>query len=379
MPDKTSEEFLKDSLIFRMSLGSKELFHSNVWAWLIEKDINFAKVFGLDEETISHFQVVKREENNRDLVLYFKDERNGEYHITIENKIKSVPTPEQLKDYSKDIGKNHFKWGILTGLRENVIDFGKHGLDEKWTYVDYPTIATGIRDVLANSSFESKEKYESQIKEYCDVLDAISDVLEKALNANPTRLDYGCESLLKDLKLDDVFKKLKGSQFLARIRQEEHYLQSICPAGFRLVIDQSFSHKNVCLDVRFTNERENEKKGKSPHELMGVQLQGSQFRLAAERNIRLDPTYKTDEELFQHYLGLKWFDSSFKPGKQRFVHCLETSMKPRGEKYFDSFQTDAYCFIYQYFDIQANWTYDDIVEKIKAFMKEAAEILSRGE
>ena len=36
---------LEKSLLFRMSLGSKELYHSNVWAWLMENDSNFIGVF----------------------------------------------------------------------------------------------------------------------------------------------------------------------------------------------------------------------------------------------------------------------------------------------------------------------------------------------
>lgn len=39
------EEFLSKSLLYQMSLGSKELYHSNVWAWLIENDTSFIKVF----------------------------------------------------------------------------------------------------------------------------------------------------------------------------------------------------------------------------------------------------------------------------------------------------------------------------------------------
>lgn len=42
--------FLKNSMMYQMSLGSKELFHSNVWWWLIDNDKNFIKdllIFGL--------------------------------------------------------------------------------------------------------------------------------------------------------------------------------------------------------------------------------------------------------------------------------------------------------------------------------------------
>ena len=38
-------EGIKRSLIYAMSRGSHELFHTNVWAWLIEKDHSFIRVF----------------------------------------------------------------------------------------------------------------------------------------------------------------------------------------------------------------------------------------------------------------------------------------------------------------------------------------------
>ena len=42
---KKSIELLKKSPIFAMSLSSKELFHSNFWAWLISQDEDFIKLF----------------------------------------------------------------------------------------------------------------------------------------------------------------------------------------------------------------------------------------------------------------------------------------------------------------------------------------------
>ena len=35
---------LRGSLIYKMSQGSKELYHSNIWSWLIEQDSEFINV-----------------------------------------------------------------------------------------------------------------------------------------------------------------------------------------------------------------------------------------------------------------------------------------------------------------------------------------------
>ena len=53
-------EKLKPSLVFAMSKGSHELFHSNIWAWLIEKDSRFARAFIPDIK--GEIEAVKREE-----------------------------------------------------------------------------------------------------------------------------------------------------------------------------------------------------------------------------------------------------------------------------------------------------------------------------
>ena len=36
---------IKRSLIYAMSKGSHELFHTNIWAWLIERDQSFIADF----------------------------------------------------------------------------------------------------------------------------------------------------------------------------------------------------------------------------------------------------------------------------------------------------------------------------------------------
>lgn len=105
-------ERLKNSPIYAMSLGSKELFHSNFWAWLMKKDLGFIEVFF--EERIDNPEV-KREEENRDLTIW--ENRWDQKAYVIENKIKAIPTREQLVKYQESL-KEKFVKGILTGLRK---------------------------------------------------------------------------------------------------------------------------------------------------------------------------------------------------------------------------------------------------------------------
>ena len=59
--------FLKESLMYQMSLGSRELFHSNVWAWLMEMDNNFL-LYPINNSNVSKYTIDKLRLNRKNLV-----------------------------------------------------------------------------------------------------------------------------------------------------------------------------------------------------------------------------------------------------------------------------------------------------------------------
>lgn len=137
---------LKDNPVFRMSLASKELFHSNMLAWLLESrnadglsDMakELAKLFMPKQHCENGYKVltVLREKNHLDLIIVFlpdnedfkyddwtkiedvfqnsgsddqnllgKLQKNCQF-VVVENKFKSIPDKEQLKKYDKTIEK----------------------------------------------------------------------------------------------------------------------------------------------------------------------------------------------------------------------------------------------------------------------------------
>ena len=104
-------EKLKQSPVFTMSLGSKELFHSNFWAFLMEHNDYKALLFSLFPELDSSKTIeIRREYKNRDIVII-----NNEKEYVIENKIKSYPDLDQLKRYGED---KNMSFGIVTGINE---------------------------------------------------------------------------------------------------------------------------------------------------------------------------------------------------------------------------------------------------------------------
>ena len=106
---------LSSSTTFQLSLGSKELFHSNFLYWLSIKDWSIfikvmhelAKVDSFWWET-GYKVEVRRESRNFDLSIYVqisKDQQDDSYRerwvpvLVLENKMKSLPYHEQLQRY----------------------------------------------------------------------------------------------------------------------------------------------------------------------------------------------------------------------------------------------------------------------------------------
>ncbi len=156
---------LKSSPAYSMSLGSKELFHSNFWAYLIKTE----EFRGLINAFFEDFDLAKysgdlREDKHRDLTI--RDIEGKEY--VIENKIKSYPDKNQLIKYSA-IG--NFQKGAITGIKEPPFSL------DNWNFVSYSRIASKLREI--NKGTSSYLNY--LVNDYCDILDSINALMNMAL------------------------------------------------------------------------------------------------------------------------------------------------------------------------------------------------------
>ena len=115
---------LKESPLYNLSLVNKELFHSNFIAWfgktypahfieLIE--ILLDKKKWLDGDKFD----IRREFNHFDISVF-----EGEnLKLVIENKVKSIPTQNQLDEYKNKIkNENAFEDQIFAEIDKNIID-----------------------------------------------------------------------------------------------------------------------------------------------------------------------------------------------------------------------------------------------------------------
>lgn len=327
-------EKLKKSPIFAMSLGSKELFHSNFWAWLIEvADNDFASVFF---PALKGKITVKREENNRDLTIHLE---NSNLCYVIENKIKSIPTKEQLKKYKDDLDGN-FGGGILTGIKPTL------ELENDWKFLSYEDISKGIRKKISE---KKNVIYKDLILDYCDFVESISELVKNALDSEKSKgkLVYDCEEL-ESIRMADVYKKFKAEDFLDFFNK--NYAKDLKVGDYELDLSTGFSHSDAMIDVFL-------KKGDFS---IGVEIQNGAFQRIVEK--KCDP-----DKIFEEYLSTGWFETY--SGKKIFGK--DTSQKGKFCK-FD--KKNGVYFVYQYYNI-TDTDYDSLSKAIFDDIKKAVEII----
>lgn len=336
-------EKLKHSLTYQMSLGGRELFHSNVWCWLMKRDPAFIRVFfpAFDPEK-DKVESIQREWLNMDLVIKLA---NQKIYI-IENKLKSLPYSEQLQKYTEKAEAKGYR--ILGKVYTGVCDTLTKEERKDWNFISYSDIAEGIKMQLESSPLSNEQK--AQIREYCNNIHCMIAIANHALKSGENRLIYSYSDELNDpsVRLQDLCIKLKGADFVGHLRKTFVHESS-------LKITLSFNHKNSTIDIYYEAEIES-----SP--ILGIQIEGTQYR-----RFVLQKTGDANADfLFEKYAEKDWFDSHFSK-VQGTVFGHPTTMKPRNHKKYDSYKKDGEsCFVYQYYDIvDENNSYTELAKQIQ--------------
>ena len=340
-------EKLKQSLIYQMSLGGRELYHSNVWCWLMKRDPAFIRVFfpAFDPEK-DKVESIQREWLNMDLVIKLA---NQKIYI-IENKLKSLPYSEQLQKYTEKAEAEGYR--ILGKVYTGVCNTLTKKERKDWKFISYPDIAEGIKMQLESSPLSNEQK--AQIREYCNNIHCMIEIVTHKLKSSGNRLIYSCSDKLDDelddpsVRLQDICTKLKGADFVDYLRKAFVHASS-------LKITLSFNRKNSTIDIYYEAETES-----SP--ILGIQIEGTQYR----RFVLQQTGDANADFLFEKYAEKGWFDSHFSKA-QGTVFGHPTTMKPRNHKKYDSYKKDGEsCFVYQYDDItdESN-SYADLAKQIQ--------------
>lgn len=217
---------LKSSPIFNLSLGNKELFHSNFWYWLciiypetmcsifknIFLELNNMKAISLLESAHS-IKKVKREKEKIDLSITF----DNDIVLNVENKTKSIAYISQLEKYSaKESPNNIF---LLISLSESDIK------TKNWESTTYKYFINSFESIWTQDSTKLPQNpyYEFLLRDYICYVKLLDEIIDE-LFYNKLFLDkkYGeFEAELKkfkEIRFDDLLFKLMFEHLMKHLK-----------------------------------------------------------------------------------------------------------------------------------------------------------------
>jgi len=176
---------LKDNPIYALSLGSRELFHSNFLGWMFEKyPTMIGVVYG---GAVTGDVTVRREWHNLDLVITFDavDERHA---IVIEIKVKDVPRQEQLNSYDETVKR------ILPGFTAHKILLSlveppwSVNDDKEWKRLSLAELGLKIQTKIVDADLTSD--HAAIIRLYAQLCIDLGALMVKVTAADMSNRDY---------------------------------------------------------------------------------------------------------------------------------------------------------------------------------------------
>lgn len=286
---------IEKSPMFQLSLGSKELFHTNFLYWLSKAEPNaFWRImgkFGINADDKGSL-VVKREWEHFDLSIVHvtnkqKNRKDGEREIVdnivavIENKVKSIPRIKQLENYNKEIEKvnkdNECKKILLA-----LIDPGFDHNNEGWSCFTYEKYRGFIEDCLTII----ENDYDRCIfEDYYNMIDTLISFKDEWLRedfSSMKYLDIFKDSSVKDyidLRINDLRHKIIFSKMFSSL--EVNLIDDKLEPRIGTTED-IFKKNNIPLTIGYgmtnaTGLIEAKVKINADY-LLGIQVQGYQYR-----------------------------------------------------------------------------------------------------
>ncbi len=339
---------LKKSPIFNFSLGSKELFHSNFIAWIANKyPERTGKLFSRflkDKSGDISIARAERELKKKDLHLFFT---NGQ-ELIIENKVKSIPSLEQLESYSKESLKNQ-NFLLLTLVQSRITR------NTKWSILTYAELA----DLMVNFYSGVNDVYYKQIiQDYIFVISSLGKIVENIIVEPNDKYDFYSANtdnifeILSSLRLGSMYQRLKYQKLANRIYEK---LVIIFPEAKIYFKDEKKEQKEGCFYID-----SGAPPGRSPDGFMEVvyvikkglfltvQIQGKNYR----QMVQGYAGYGKDSKKIADSLRAKklWFN---------FNHIYKDPKEyPRGDKAFNRYGEIDF---YRSVSLNSEFTVDQIV------------------
>ncbi|MFE4430438.1 hypothetical protein ACFRH9_25970 [Peribacillus butanolivorans] len=319
-------ENLNNMPLYRVSLGSKELFHSEFLQTMFEWYPNLMNPILASWMGVDNIKILSSEreaEGYKDLVIVI--EHNGQKRkIIIENKVKSLPTEEQILSYSK---KKEYHKGILLSLL--TVDFLSEGEIKtygfvQWTSISYKCLFKDLKEILPEIQ-KKNAKHAMYFEDYLFILEALISIPFEMDVENDT-LDMTRNNLLwaalEKIRFQDVYEKIKFRQIalhVLRSLQGNVYFSKDWTNGKRgdVYVYDGYIRRSGLFDVKVVL---------APSLCLNVQIQAQTFKLMVEG---VKSNQKEVESLAYRMLERgEWFD---------FEKIPHDTVYPKGDKVFNGY------------------------------------------
>jgi hypothetical protein len=362
---KTLCEALEKEPLFHISLGSKELFHSNFLAWFADCFPDLAaSVFRPWAVPMVGTQASpsERESGHLDLILHLPDLAP----IAIENKVFSVPSEEQLDHHAEDtLAKREAEGTSYARVLLSLMSPGWTRYNG-WQLLSYRELSEMLCSQVA--PIRAVDPFAGDLVEhYIVLISRLAELLE--LLGTPAQ----DEPLLLNRTVNGYLERARVSAGVQKARAS-CVARELCKA----VAEKGWSDIHIKYD--FTNGMSllegfcRQRMGVSDPsgDALGWQLQGTQYRLAVITGILQGRAHRKEREAYVAKRYSNWFD--FTP-LQAVTGAMwkERAKEVRGGRWnFQGYNPD---FVYRY-RIAPGLTTSQIIELGLVYLDRARQILN---
>ena len=190
---------IENTLNYQLSLSDLELYHSNLFAIVLEKSgfINhkfFSDVIDINKKYTD--LKVYREKKSIDLTIEVTDEESQTHVIFIENKVKSLPDESQLIGYSE---KDPNAKGILLSLVKPGFK-----LSDSWFRRSYGELIEYYNDLLEKVD----ETFRLFLIDYIEYMKNLEKFIGKVSYGESYYFEESNNKVLEGMRLKSVIEKI---------------------------------------------------------------------------------------------------------------------------------------------------------------------------
>ena len=288
---KTLVQQLQENPMFKFSMSSLELFHSNFLEWLFNQNPSaFLKCFDIDVETDKEYTIQrectlgsdnvndKKKKWITDIAVFAKEkgsDKNKELVLIIENKIKSLPSKGQLEAQAKLAG--NCKKVLLTLFN---LSKDKEFKDSHFKHITYSQLIEQIEK-------QTFENYNQYIDDYCKMVKTLQQIINEDNVVKENKEGYFTfhhySENLETCGMQDAFRKYQAAQLVQSANNMfgEEYKNVLMKTG------ASLNHKRACVDIYLMLNDDLH---------AGVQIEHNQFRVIFEGKA-IESLYKNTDKL----------------------------------------------------------------------------------